>query len=282
VRFTDPDNRGSSNPRARRALVDHMAQQQASFLAITGDLVRNGDDLEDWEIYDSEAAPLRAAGIKVFPVLGNHDLHGDEQEALAAYFKRFPELRGSRYYSLRFGPAYFLMLDSNLSLEPGSAQRAWVEAEVNRLPADVQYLFVTMHHPIVTRSRSRIFRRGHSALPEHEEFGRWLEQRAANLRAHTVVFAGHVHNYERYVRNGVTYVVSGGGGGRPHRVRRAADDVYQNPGPAFHYCRVTLDHRGMNFEMVELVPGQQLAWRTGDSFSLAAVPQAAIAAGRDR
>ena len=84
VRFTDPDS-GSSNSRARRALVDAMARHKASFLVITGDLVRDGDNSQDWKIYDREMAPLRNAGTEVFPVLGNHDLHGDNRVALEAW-----------------------------------------------------------------------------------------------------------------------------------------------------------------------------------------------------
>ena len=42
-----------------------------------------------------------------------------------------------------------------------------------------------------------------------------------------MVSAGHIHNYERFLQDGVTYLVSGGGGAMPYEVDRTAADLYQ-------------------------------------------------------
>ena len=46
----------------------------------------------------------------------------------------------------------------------------------------------------------------------------------------------HIHNYERLVRDGVTYLVSGGGGAKPYEVERTPADLYQSRDfPNYHY-----------------------------------------------
>jgi hypothetical protein len=40
------------------------------------------------------------------------------------------------------------------------------------------------------------------------------------------VSAGHIHNYERLERDGVVYLVSGGGGAAPYEIDRTAARRY--------------------------------------------------------
>jgi hypothetical protein len=49
---------------------------------------------------------------------------------------------------------------------------------------------------------------------------------AGHSRARFVVSAGHIHNYERLERDGVVYLVSGGGGAAPYEIDRAAARRY--------------------------------------------------------
>jgi len=80
---------------------------------MTGDIVYNGNDGEDWKVWDNETRIWREKNIPIFPALGNHDLHGDPAVALGNYFQRFPDLKGSRYYSLRAANVRFVILDSS-------------------------------------------------------------------------------------------------------------------------------------------------------------------------
>jgi DNA repair exonuclease SbcCD nuclease subunit len=85
----------------RQALVQAIAQTNPAFVVLTGDIVYNGYDKDDWKVWDSETAIWREKKIPVYPTLGNHDLHGSEKIALANYFERFPDLKNS---VLLFGP----------------------------------------------------------------------------------------------------------------------------------------------------------------------------------
>jgi predicted MPP superfamily phosphohydrolase len=85
----------------RVALVQAIADTNPAFICFTGDIVYNGYDTSDWKVWDSETSIWRDKKIPVYPALGNHDLHGDEKIALGNYFQRFPDLKNSRYYSVR-------------------------------------------------------------------------------------------------------------------------------------------------------------------------------------
>ncbi len=55
------------------------------------------------------------------------------------------------------------------------------------------------------------------------------------MHARIVVFASHVHNYERRERGGMTYFVPGGGGAHAYPISRAADDPFQSKEINYHY-----------------------------------------------
>jgi len=92
------------------------------FTEIGGDIAYKGTVPQDWEVFDRETALWRTRGIPVFPALGNHELMGkkksqedksknpqDEIDGLANDFARFPDLKQSRYYSMRAGNLLFLL-----------------------------------------------------------------------------------------------------------------------------------------------------------------------------
>ena len=63
--------------------------------------------------------------------------------------------------------------------------------------------------------------------------------------------SGHVHSYERFVRNGKTFLVAGGGGGpraplAEGRRRRHDDDLFSGGRlRAFHFLRFRLAAEGL-------------------------------------
>ena len=76
---------------------------------------------------------------------------------------------------------------------------------------------------------------------------------AAHSAARFVVSAGHIHNYERLAQDGVTYLVSGGGGATPYEVDRTAADLYQSKDfPNYHYVRFELRGQTLSGEMIRL------------------------------
>src|SRR5271154_2496576 len=151
TRFTDPKNTDASNPAAREALVQAIAEAHPAFISIGGDLSYNGDDANDWKVWEKETAVWSENKIPVYPALGNHDLRVNEKIALANYFQHFPDLRNNRYYSVRAANTFLLVLDSSLD-ETSGPQGQWLIHELDTIPADVDFICLVLHHPPYTGS----------------------------------------------------------------------------------------------------------------------------------
>jgi len=278
TRFHDPADTKPANPEIRHALVAAIAQENPVFISIGGDIVLDGDNAKDWQVWDAETSLWRERKIPVYPAIGNHDLHGNLDNALANYFQRFPDIRKSRFYSTRIANSLMLVLDSNLD-ELTGPQGAWLAAQLDHLPPDVDFVFFVFHHPPYTSSSDeKIFGGGHSARPTEQALAKMLEERQQRARARFIVFSGHVHNYERHEHGGVTYFVTGGGGARPYLISRAPDDLYKDMGINYHYLLVEVDHTAVKITMhkVEIKDGSPI-WSTPDSVTLR-VPAAAAKA----
>ena len=214
TRFTHRD--GVANAVARRALVARMASENPTAIFIGGDLVYEGNNPEDYETYKTETAAWSQAKIPIFPALGNHEFLGcDKDLNLSPCLENWwraaaPSGVGSfRWYSVTLGPKVLvLVLDSDSSLKPGSEQRTWFEQQITHAGSQMEFVFVVLHYPPV---RDPIFPRA----KDEKEIARYLSKHTHSLHARVVVVGSHIHNYERFRRGDVTYLVSGGGGAKP-------------------------------------------------------------------
>ena len=269
IRFMDPAEREQSHPLARRAIVAKVAQEKPDALLVSGDIPYNGSNDADWAIMHDETKAWREAKLRIYPSLGNHELKGDRDKGLQNWWKEFPDLKDRRWYSVQFANCYFIALDSDTSLAPASSQGTWLSAQLAHLPPEINFVFLTLHHPPYTDSEEL---NGHSAREQEKELGRRLEAMQPKMRARLIVVAGHVHNYERFSHNGVTYLVSGGGGASPYLFERSKNDFYQGGrAPTFHYVTFTVNGNELKSTMTKLMnpesggPGQ---WQDKDSFQL--------------
>jgi Icc-related predicted phosphoesterase len=279
-RFHDPKDTEAANPPVRQALVQAIAQTNPAFISFGGDIVYNGYDKDDWKVWDSETSVWRDKKIPVYPALGNHDLHGDEKIALANYFQRFPELNNSRYYSLHAANTLMLVLDSSLD-EISGPQGEWLTQKLDRLPGDVEFVLIVLHHPPYTSSSdSKMFGGGHSARSQEQELAKMLEARQQSLRVRIVVFSGHVHNYERHEHGGVTYFVTGGAGAHAYPIERAKDDPFQSKEINYHYLQVEDDQDKLKITMnrLDLTSGTP-KWTQPDSVTISPATSKAAAQG---
>lgn len=275
TRFHDPKDTEAANPPVRVALVQAIAEVNPAFVCFTGDVVYNGYDKNDWKVWDSETAIWREKNIPIFPALGNHDLRGNEKIALSNYFQRFPDLKDSRYYSVRAANTLTLVLDSSLE-ETSGVQGRWLTSELDHIPSDVDFVFLMLHHPPYTSSSEVLMMGGgHSARSPEKRLAKMLEERQVHTRARFVVFSGHVHNYERHQYGGVTYFVSGGGAAHAYPIERAPDDPFQSKEINYHYLLVEVDHQQLKITMnrLELNNGKA-TWTQPDSVTIAAVTSA--------
>jgi hypothetical protein len=240
---------------------------------MNGDLPLAGNVTNDYGVFQAETKIWRDLRMRVFPVLGNHEFTGDAQQDLDHWWSNFPELRKRRWYSVQFGSrVYLLALDSDASLLPGSDQAAWIAKQISGVPASIDFVIVSLHHPPVADMQTHI-EVDHNPRPNEISLRDYLSQVSRTSNASFLVTAGHIHNYERNVVNGVTYLVSGGGGAPPYFVERAPEDLYKSiVFPNYHYVKLTLEKDRLHVAMYRISNPEAatLTVELKDSFDLQA------------
>ena len=180
-----------------RAIVAGVIADAPDLVLGTGDLIAHGGNHEEWLSLLDNHAPLFAQ-LPYFPTLGNHELIGDSQ---GRTFKSLFPRAADGYYSVRYGQALIIVLNSNRPGDP--EQTRFLEDELRRAAADatVRARLILMHHAPLSAS-------WHCGVARY--VADWM---ALFERYHVdAVLAGHDHSYQRLERNGIAYFVSGGGG----------------------------------------------------------------------
>ncbi len=275
MRFHDPGNTTIADPKARKLLVDKIASEHADALQLSGDVPYRGSDAADYANYVTETAPWRAAHLRVYPAMGNHEIAGGEAQGVQNWWANFPELKNRRWYSVALGSRlYLIQLDSTLPLLEGSRQMDWLKAQVAALPKSVDFVMIALHHPPVADIQTHI-EVDHNPRPNEIALRDYLTGVAAIAHARFVVTAGHIHSYERAIVGDVTYLVSGGGGAHPYFVERTPQDFYQDPNfPVFHYIKFELERDQLKATMYKLQDptAAQPVWQEKDHFAVARKP----------
>jgi len=215
------------NPQVHRQVVDLLLRQPgAAFACLVGDLVDDGSSTNLWQECLSVIQPVRAR-MPVYPALGNHDL---PRSAAAPAFEWLGAPRQSLarevfYYGFAYGPVRVAVLDSPALLDGDAVQLAWLRSFM--APGGAPLKVALLHHPLWSpgpHGASAELRK--SLLPALRDSGVSL------------VFAGHDHMYYRTVRDGITQIVTAGGGA-PLYDSTGKDML---PGDvvakAYHVCRI--------------------------------------------
>jgi predicted phosphodiesterase len=213
-----------------RTVAYQMAQAKPEFMLIVGDIVYSKGLVSEyekkfWPVYNNldKAGPTNGApimqSVPFYGVLGNHDVGATNltfhPDGYGAFYFFHPPLNGPthlasqmplrgaddlitafqaaagpRYPKMQFfsfdnGAAHFLCLDANKYVDPTEpALRKWIADDLARTTA--RWKFVFFHQP------------GFNASAKHNsEQAMRLLSPVFEAGGVDVVFAGHVHNYQR-------------------------------------------------------------------------------------
>ena len=224
-RFAAIGDEGYAGP-AERDVANLLKSWNPEFIITLGD---NNYDLGDSTTIDQNIGQYfheyiyqykgrygpRTSSNRFFPSLGNHDYYTRNGEAYRDYFT----LPGNgRYYDLVRGDVHLFALDSD-PLEPDgitatSRQAQWLRAAL--AASTSRWNVVYLHHAPYSSGQ-------HGGTPELRwPFREW---------GASVVLAGHDHDYERLVADGLPYLVNGAGGRSLHKPTKgtvAESQVYFN------------------------------------------------------
>jgi acid phosphatase type 7 len=226
VRFVAFGDSGEVNE-DQDTLLDQMRTVPFDFMVHTGDIAYESGTREELDRTFFQVYRELLGDYPIFPSSGNHEY---ETEDAAPFREAFDLPRNGgpdgteRWYSFDWGDVHFVALDTELI---GSVQARWLEEDLAR--NERPWTIVYGHRPP--------FSSGYHGSDGgfRTTFGPILEKHQVDL-----VLSGHDHHYERTKpQNGVTYVVTGGGGRGVKDV--AWSDFTAFNQPVIHFVYVTVD-----------------------------------------
>jgi hypothetical protein len=200
------DRTGGHRPKVFSKAIEQLNLLQPEFVISVGDLIEGYKDTPakldaEWREFQAYVNKLQ---MPFFYVPGNHDVSNLYQG------KVWQEKFGRRYYHFVYRQVLFLLLDANDPTGKDSRlspeQIAYAKKALEQNP-DVRWTIVMVHKPLWANA-------------DIEKNG-WGEiERLLSDRPYTV-FAGHVHTYEKFVRNGRNYyqLATTGGSSKVRGVR---------------------------------------------------------------
>jgi len=216
------------------------------FVLHAGDLVESpaGTYWDDW--FDSFDAMLLAAPF--LPVLGNHEKNS------RSYYDAFPHppgagQNGERWWALHWGDVAVVGLDTSATrADRIIEQQAYAEKE---LSGPERHKFVIFHHPVFSSDAYHGSGYGYEKI-YHPIFVR---------TGVDVVLNGHAHNYERIQKDGIAYLVLGGGGAVPRGLAstRVDGSIVAVEGRNF-YARITTTRKGIAVDVVAVAQADETSF----------------------
>jgi len=173
------------------------SEKGLNFIVSTGDLVPYGE----LEHYQKARRMIGQLNLPFYQALGNHD-------GVKGGWRNFLKYFGRLYYSFDYEGDRFIFLNNAFRESFDRKQFAWLKGELER--GGARHKFVFMHKPIFDPSE---------IYQDHVMSSRAVIEEIQRLfsKYHVeYVFAGHIHGYAKTEQDGVTYIVSGGAGGKLH------------------------------------------------------------------
>jgi hypothetical protein len=222
-----------SDSAAHQSVIERLAAYPSAFYLHLGDFVYYGDSAGQWRtFFNIEDTVFQDRPI--LPMIGNHETPSWPYDTLFA-------LPGAgEYYSVDYANVHFVILNTSGDLY--NAQRDWLRNDLiaaHNNPA-TDWIIVNFHRPPYSSG-------SHGSQVDVQEA--WCPLFDSNRV--DIVFAGHDHDYERTIPiNGVTYIVSGGGGA-------PLGSVGSNPWTAYsesthQFCLVKI--KGLKLAMYSIRP----------------------------
>jgi len=200
-----PNRPNHPQPDAFKAILREINALAPAFAVNTGDCIfgslsksRRQEQYNDY--VQTTQALLKA---KVYLAIGNHEIRNS-----AANQEFFTKQLGALYYSFDYGDSHFIILNSEAVGQTGRItgdQLEWLKEDLKKARA-ARYKFVFLHRPLYPID-------GHmgDCLDRYPKDRDALHNLFVRNRV-TTVFVGHEHLFHTQVKNGVRYIITGGGG----------------------------------------------------------------------
>lgn len=222
-------------------LIDQINEEKPAFVIHTGDVVAGGTRksalyIRQYKDFLSTIAKLR---VSYHLAPGNHDI---ENRSGQKAFKQI--LNRELYYSFDHNDSHFIILNTDTPGEAGrigADQLNWLKEDLERNKDD-RHIFVAMHRPLYSLMNPERKRNGHQSFTDRRS--EYEVRRLMTEYQVDAVFAGHEHFFNKQVRDGVTYIITGVAGASPY--------ANEKQGGFYHYVRVKVEGDSVHMEVVKL------------------------------
>jgi hypothetical protein len=214
-------------------IINKSAGYLPAFIINTGDLVANGEDMNDWDKWFYEARDVLGR-IPLMPCLGNHERNSPNYYAAFALPPNTNPNLAEQTYSFDYGPAHWAVLNSEYDLRE---QAEWLRTDLAL--TDKPWVFVFYHRPAYA---------GHPTRGDGNEDIREAFEEIFLEYGIDAAWQGHDHYYFRTkpIREGEVvseaegpiYITTGGSGAPLYPIQ---PNQYMAVGESVdHYCVVDL------------------------------------------
>jgi len=178
-----------------KEIVTGIMKFQPAAVFHCGDMVDDGWNKEHWNSFNTRMIELYKH-TRFYPAMGNHEANS------TLFFENFELPNNERWYSVDIDNMHCIVLDTNWTIIKNSQQYKWLEQDLVESSKKPVFKVAIFHHPPFSSGK-------HAEDEKHlrDSIVPLFEQYKVDI-----VFNGHDHVYERLSRNGVYYIVSGGGG----------------------------------------------------------------------
>ncbi len=233
-------------------IVAKTIEDKPVFVVFVGDLILGSSEytplkyqLATWK---KAVAPFAKAGIKLYPVIGNHEVYGKarysaRQERICRDMLGLPADGAVGYknlaYAFDYENAKFIVLDSDLAGDEfekiTGGQFTWLEKQL--IGNKKKYVFVFFHEPAFPVGPHK-----GSSLDANPKNKAKLWKLLTKYKV-TAVFNGHEHLYNRSLHKGVWQIIAGTCGA----------PIYRGYGGEFyHYAIVDVDGDDVNMTVKDV------------------------------
>ncbi len=198
------------NDLEREGIVESVSKEDINSVILLGDLIFEGSNENEWSRFDHLISPISGKGIPLFSIMGNHEYWGRNRSALVYVASRFPQITGRQsWYCIESDSICLVFLDSNygsLGDKKWNKELKWLKNKLSESDKNnsVKGVIVFLHHPPYSNGL---------IIGDDEKLKEDLVPIFYSSRKTVAMISGHAHTYERFINNGKTFIISGGGGG---------------------------------------------------------------------
>jgi predicted phosphodiesterase len=231
------DNR--TVPNIHTQVINSIIQNNPDIVLNSGDIITSDSYSQFEREFFTPAAPLMK-NTPLYVAIGNHE--GDSEW----FYKLLSYPDPENYYSFNYGNAHFLIIDSNKPYSTSSTQYSWIEEDLNSEAAKrADWIFVCFHHPPWSQMWDSPGYTGTASVRQY--LVPFFEQYKVDI-----VFNGHTHDYERGIKNGIYYIITGGGGSALDKVKTGDWDHIDIWLSEYHHCFVEINQGLLQFKAIKI------------------------------